>query len=164
MRSSTCWSSMELSLPALSHVKSDSRLLQPPAERIAHRGRRRQLTGALGQLVEGETEAGLGENLRALAVAGVAAADLGDDPLAASLADEDDLEPAALALGLAGALPRRFQLQQQLPGRRQLGQGAGRSDAGGDCANRSQVLGDHVVAVGEVVAVAVDGVGGAADE
>src|SRR4051794_32360147 len=99
MRSSTCWSSMTVSLPALRHLKSDPRLLDPLAERVAHRHRRRQLARALGQLVEGEAEAGLGKHLRGLAVAGVTAADLGDDALAASLADEDDLEPAALALG-----------------------------------------------------------------
>src|SRR4051812_5751899 len=129
MRSSTCWSSMTVCLPALPHLESNPRLLQPLAERIAHSHRRRQLARALGQLVEGEAESRLGEHLRGLVVAGVAAADLGDDALAAPLADEDDLEPAALALSLARPLPRRFQLQQQLAGRRQLGQGPGGADA-----------------------------------
>src|SRR3954447_15026177 len=102
---------MALRLPALRHLKSDPGPLHAFEEGVAHRHRRRQLPGALRQLVEGEAEAGLGEHLRGLAVAGVAAADLGDDALAAALADEDDLEPAALALGLARPLSRRFQLQ-----------------------------------------------------
>src|SRR4051812_38599317 len=114
MRSSTCWSSMALTLPALFDRESDSGSLQALKEGVAHRRRRGQLPGPLRQLVEGEAETRLGEHFRGLAVAGVAAADFGDDAPAAALADEDDLEPAALALGLARPLPRRFQLQQQL--------------------------------------------------
>src|SRR3954452_20082664 len=116
MRLSTCWASMAMTLPALGHAESNPGFLHTLEERVPHRHGGGQLTRALGQLVEGEAEAGLGEHLRGLAVAGVAAADLGDDALAAALADEDDLEPAALALGLARPLTRRFQLQQQVPG------------------------------------------------
>src|SRR3954453_1076828 len=139
MRLSTCWSSMAMTLPALGHAESNPSFLHTLEERVPHRHSGGQLTGVLGQLVKGETEAGLGEHFRGLAVAGVAAADLGDDALATALADEDDLEPAALALGLARALPRRFQLQQQLPRRRQLRQRAGGADAGGDTPHRRQV-------------------------
>src|SRR4051795_428082 len=102
---------MGSSLPALFDLEPDPGLLHALEEGVAHRHRGGQLTGPLRQLVEGEAEARLGEHFRGLAVAGVAAADLGDDPLAATLADEDDLEPAALALGLARPLSRRFQLQ-----------------------------------------------------
>ena len=70
------------------------------------------------QLVEGEAEGRLGQHLRGLAVAGVAAGDLGDDALAAALADERDAEPALRALGLRRApRPVGLELQQQLAGR-----------------------------------------------
>ena len=88
-------------------LKADPRGLQPRLQRIAHRRRGRDLAGGLGQLVEGEAETRLGQHLRGLAVAGIAAADLGDDALAAALADEDDLEPALGADLLARALARR---------------------------------------------------------
>src|SRR5678815_5459582 len=104
------------------NLEADPGFLQPLQEGIPHRLRGRHLAGALGQIVEGEAEAGLGEHLRSLAVAGIAALDLGDDALAATLADNSDLEPALLAFGLARALARRFHLQQQLAGRRQLRQ------------------------------------------
>src|SRR3954465_5619775 len=120
MRSSACWSSMALSLPPLRQLKPDSGLPQAREEGVAHRHRGSQLPRPLRQLAEGEAETRFGKHLRGLAVAGVAAADLGADALAAALADEGPLEPAALALGLARPLPRRFQLQQQVAGRRQL--------------------------------------------
>src|SRR4051794_12744471 len=121
MRSSTCWSSMAAVLPGcggFDNLEADSGFLEALEEGVAHRRRGGQLARALRQLVEGEAEAGLGEHLRGLAVAGVAAADLGDDALAAALADEDDLEPALLPFLLARPLAGRFHLQQQLPGRR----------------------------------------------
>src|SRR6476469_4364906 len=88
----------------LEQVKANPRALQPRLQGIAHRRRGRHLAGGPRQLVEGETEPGLGQHLRGLAVAGVSAADLGDHPLAAPLADEGDLEPALGASLLARPL------------------------------------------------------------
>ena len=62
-------------------------------QRIAHRHRGRQLTGALGQVVVGQAQRRLGEHLRGLAVAGVSAASPRSHPLAAALAGEPDAEP-----------------------------------------------------------------------
>src|SRR3954451_8114698 len=122
MRLSTCWSSMAMTLPAFGNAESDPGFLHTLEERVPHRHSGGQLPRVAGQLVEGKAEAGLGEHLRGLAVAGVAAADLGDDALAAALADEDDLEGALCPDLLAGPLARRrHRLQQQPARRRQLG-------------------------------------------
>src|SRR5690349_5188833 len=153
MRSSTCWSSMAALLPSrrgFDNLKADPGFLQALEQGVAHRRRGGQLAGALRQLVEGEAEAGLGQHLRGLAVAGVAAAYLGDDARPAALADEDDLEPALLAFLRARSLAGGFHLQQELPGRRKLRQDEAGADPGGEAGDRRQVLGDHVVAVGEV--------------
>ena len=151
--------------PARSTRKAMPAPLQPCEKRVTHRRRGSHLAGARRQLVEGEAEAGLGEHLRGLAVAGVAAGDLGDDPLAAALADEADLEPAARALRLARALARA--LSTRSSSLRAGGSGASRATAPTPPAqrrDRRQVLGDEVVAVGEVGAVALERGGGAADD
>ena len=106
----------------LQHAEGYPRRLQPCEQGVTHCLRGGDLAGARRQLVEGEAEGRLGQHLRGLAVAGVAAGDLGDDTLAAALADEPDLEPALGALGLVRPLARGFDLQQQLAGRRQLRQ------------------------------------------
>src|ERR1700712_2101098 len=102
-------SGVTLSLPwsaicRLQHTEGYSRLLQPCEKNVTHRGRSRHLSCCRRQLVEGEAEARLGQHLRGLSVTGIAAGHFGYDPLAAAVADELDPEPAALALGLVGAL------------------------------------------------------------
>src|SRR4051794_26921095 len=82
----------------LEHAEADPGPLQAIKQGIPHRHRSGHLAGALRQLIEGETECRLGQHLRGLAVARVAAGDLGDNALAAALADELDLEPAPGAL------------------------------------------------------------------
>src|ERR1700710_2077979 len=146
------------------HLEGDSGLLQPRQQGVAHRLGGGDLAGARRELVEGEAERRLGQHLRGLAVARVAARDLGDDALAAALADELDLEPALGALGLARPFPRGFDLQQQLAGRRQRRQHGDRPHPGSQRRDRRQPLGDHVVAVSEVGAVAIERGGGAADD
>src|SRR5436305_12006829 len=73
---------------SLEDPELDPGRLQPVGQRRAHRGGGGHLTGGLRQLVVRQAERRLGQHLRRLAVAGVSAADLGDDALAASLADD----------------------------------------------------------------------------
>jgi hypothetical protein len=148
----------------IEHLERYAGALQPCEKSVTHRDRGGQLAGALRQVVEGEAEAGLGEHLGGLAVSGVAAADPRAHGLAAAFADEGDLEPAALALGFARALSLRFQLQHLAADGRHLGEGSHRGHPGGDAADRRQVLGDHVVAVGEVRPVALERSGRAPDD
>src|SRR3954447_9559338 len=86
-------SATTLSATALSgfhHIELDPGPLQTLGQRGTHRLRRRDLASRLGQLVVRQAQPRLGEHLRRLAVARVAAADLAYDAPAAALAVKVD--------------------------------------------------------------------------
>ena len=146
-------------LPGLSSTRAartDPAAAQARDQRVAHRDGRRDLAGARRQLVEGQAERRLGEHLRGLAVARVAAGDLGHDAPAAALAGEADVEPGALApLGrrpVAGLGPA----EQPGPRRRQLREREHRAQRAGRAERDRQLLDGRVVPVGEVGPVALE--------
>src|SRR6476661_1716009 len=94
------------------HGELNARFGQSVEQVVPHRLDRGHLPTGRRVVVEGQAQGGLGEHLRRLAVAGVAAADLGDDLLATALADELEAEPRLRALLLARALALRDALEQ----------------------------------------------------
>ena len=97
------------------------------------------LAGGGRVVVEGERQRRLGQHLRGLAVAGVAAGDPGVDGPAVTLADEVDGEPRLLALGLVGPLALLDLAEQQVAQRLDLrrdGDGAHPGHASGGVAQR----------------------------
>ena len=111
-----------------------------------------------GRSSRARRQRGLGQHLRGLAVSRVSPGHLGDDPRAAAIArraDEANLEPGLLALLGRRAVAGILELEQQVAGRRQLGQSDHRPEPADQPDGHRQSLDGQVVAVAEVRSVAL---------
>src|SRR5439155_12240138 len=107
-------------------------------------------------LVLREAESRLGRHLRRLGVAGIAARDLADDPLAAAFAVEAHAEPRIRALLFTRARALRHALLDEPPCRRDLRQREHSGHGDRQPYRLRQVLDRDVVAVAELGPVAFE--------
>ena len=127
--------------------------LEPHQQVLRHRVGRGDLAGGLRVVVEREAQGRLGEHLRGVGVARVAAGHPGVHGHAGALPDEVDGEPRLLTALLRGPLPLLDPALQEVAHRRDLGGDRQGADGGDRTSGVAQRLQAGVVAVAEVRAV-----------